>query len=413
MAGLRHHVLSELQVRGFRQSHRLAEERDESRIYRYDVQVPAGETRLQVLDSTPVAIKNAYVAAHSTVEGVQLWPIDAEDPQVSSTTRAFGPLFDWSSENFEHDHGAISSTATNHSTTGTRKFHNDSFPVFQSYEEDRASQGSFPVGSGFGATFFTPRTGPSATVRAFSSGYVGDLTTVNPPTGGVERWIMYFLGPTGYYDLGGQADGLGFNALVYAEDGATTGGYDLFFYSYPYVTTTLDLDLIPTTTPILGDTVWANDDRNLCVQNLNPNTLTTVGWRGLDGPRSASPTLFIPPGLGSQSIVDGYQSIFMPKPANTAYDAGTNIPVSGYVTFNRITMIGVRVLTTNGAASQDQHLVQVQFGPRPGLLQELRPYCYITSQQSNPLWAIDHKVAVGLRNPSSVPATVTIEYGGE
>ena len=378
----------------------------------YTITVPAGKSRLLVMDDRVLSPTNppVYLRLASSVEGVSAWPIDSLSPDVGSDMRFFGWLFDWTAPAFTHDHGNFSTVGSNHATgTGSQVMHAGTFPCFQDYEEDVAS----PVGNH--ALYFKQKSGPAFDVRAYDSQgmCVSDHST-DQSGGQNERRFHLLLGPTGYYDLGVERDGLGFTVLAYAEDAALMTGYPVFaFYSYPYIDGILDLSIIPTVTPA-GDTVWDPADRNLCRRNIVPGSVIT-GWDPFIA--AAPPGFTNVSGPGFKQLItpplpvaclDGLNSLWYDKSDAGTTASGAPCPVVGDPTWRRITMISGGWAGAIAAADSNAHLVNVFFGPAPGRWYELRPFAYVTTDN---LWSQPNRPALGFQNPTSLDATIEVEYG--
>lgn len=375
---------------------------------RLDVVVPAASSALAVLDdrvydgSTNVA---KVVRMASSIEGVTWWIIDSATPNIGAGTRPFGPIFNWQAGTYSHTHGAASSTIVNHASTGVQAFHANSFPVFQNYAEDVAS----PLAGH--AVFSLPKAGPASDVRIHHGGYVQDMSS-NQSGGQNTRQIFYMVGPSDYYDLGEDRDGLGFIVLAYVEDIVKTNSSPtLQCHSYPFIAGLLDRDLIPATTPA-GDATYGTNDRNLCRHNsVGGNDVgfdtAATSYLGSASLYLTATSVVVP----APPLVNGYQSLWYPKTGFDKRASGSNAPVAGDPTWRRITAFEMQWNGVAGQASSKAYIIQMFFAPKPGFSDELRPFGLFTSDATNPAWASSSLPAIGFYNPSSLDAVVGVEFG--
>lgn len=414
----------------------------------YKVSVPSGKTVLQVLDPRVIVstAEPMFVLLKSNRNGVTYWAPDEAAPAVDPDTMELGWLtkFDDGASFWEHVHGA--SSYADHDAATTVKLY-EALPAWSTVYEDRlagyrlamremnppATALSRPgsVG-GYGAT----ADAESMCWKSLARAYGVD------PTGNerVASFVMYYLGMANYLNLGAPTDGLRIYSHIHASD-ADEGAaiVSMQFFNYPFFQAMTDPALVPATNPA-GETVWAANDRNLCLRGIGGSGL---GWSfdhsipSLDGGVAAknsasfffgSPFNWVdndfedgPKAAGWSVHGRGYESSGLDKGAKSAFALGPANPAAtgnlfpSYATqaptWNRVTAMMMGFCGFKATALGALRHLGLSIGPKGGGgagATELRGAPEILTSKP---WSVSSTPAIALQNYTGADAEVHIVYG--
>lgn len=375
--------------------------KDAGRHRRQTIRVPAGKTKLVILDDAPLSSLTDARALRlvSNVEDVKWWPIDSATPALDEDTREFGFLFDLSAATFEHAHGVRSDQYQSggvdvHTAAGLEPGYTmySTLPTWFSNAFDRTS----PPTVGSPRSFFTDRR--AAQFNVGQGGYVREAST--EAVDGSSKLAYYLIGKDDYYNLGTADDGLEFILYVYVGDNLKCPTMGAGFMCYPYSVSLLDPDDVPTAHPATGQTIWSTGDAQLdTVARVSP----AAGPRGFLN----APGAFF--SVAGRSIAqDGWQAMRFQK-IDFSLNTDGIINSGANPTWNRITMMYLQFSTAAvGGDDTPVYIGNLYFGPRAGRLRALRPYEHCTDRP----WSASSVPAIGIQNATETDAEVEVEYWG-
>lgn len=389
-------------------------------VYDRWVEVPAGESRLLQFSDQALGANGLKVLACSTdIPGVEVWPIGivtGETCEVDPNTRRFGWLFDPAAPVFDHDHGAVSDVASDHSPTGERLFY-DTLPSWIIYGGDTLKTLG-PLSPNFHyASFYEHATYRPFTPARSSDGYVHDggrIISANAGAASAVSVVRYLFGMAAgqYQNLGTATDGLIFAVPNFRSSASDFGAINVRFYNYPYGkgwTEPEDFAEVPD----WATAYWADDDLVL-------GTIEDDGLGNLYGIETAQAGGYAEV-VGAAPATSGHRCHMISKVGATlvAGTLPTGDDVSGYdvarsnggFVWNRVTSMDLRLnqISVPGGGGALAYFYNVYFGPRGGHRLRLGRLGFAMTDAG--FFQESHRPALGVQNPTSRRAIVRAILG--